>query len=205
MTINDAITKLRVMLGAEEPVQEVKDEAIVTMSEAELVDGTIVMTEGELVPGAILYVQVAEGDAPFAPEGQMETTDGLIITVGANGEVISIEEKTPAAEPVADQPADAPVAEQMADEVVVEEEVKKEDTAFNAEELLVGVAEILKPYTEKIEALSTELSTLQERFNEVADLPAAAPVKRNFMEDARAQKQVAEARLAKLAQIRRNK
>lgn len=197
MTINDAITKLRVMLGAEEPVQEVKDEVSVSMSEATLVDGTVVMTEGELVPGAILYVQVEEGDAPFAPEGQHETTDGLIITVGENGEVVSVEEKATEAEPVAEEPAATEMAE--------EEEEKVEEETFNAEELLVGVAEILKPYTEKIEELSTELSTLQERFNEVADAPAAAPVKKNFMEDARAQKQIAEARLSRLAQIRKNK
>lgn len=202
MTINDAITKLRVMLGAEEPVQEVtmadepKEETVETkMAEATLVDGTVVVTEGELVPGAILYIAVEEGEAPFAPEGQHETVDGLIVTVGENGEVISIEEKEVEAEPVAEEP----VAEEME-----EEEVAKEDAAFDAEELLVGVAELLKPYTEKIEELSTELSTLKERFNEVADMPAAEPVKRNFMEDARAAKQVAEARLDRLAKIRRN-
>lgn len=200
MTISDAITKLRVMLGADEPVQEVMNEEATEetvetkMAEATLVDGTVVVTEGELVPGAILYVQVEEGEAPFAPEGQHETVDGLIVTVGENGEVISIEEKEVEAEPVAEEP----VAEEM------EEEAEEKEAAFDAEELLVGVAELLKPYTEKIEELSTELSTLQERFNEVADQPAAEPVKRNFMEDARAAKKVAEARLDRLAKIRRN-
>lgn len=197
MTINDAITKLRVMLGATEPVTEVMNEepteetAEVKMSDATLVDGTIVTTEGELAPGAILYVKVEEGEAPFAPEGQHETTEGLIISVGENGEIISIEEKEEEAAPVAEEATEeeeAPVAE-----------------AFNAEELLSGVAEIIKPYQAKIEELSNELSVLTERFNEVADAPAAAPVKKNFMEDAKAAKQVAEARLSKLAQIRRNK
>lgn len=202
MTINDAITKLRVMLGAEEPVTEVKmadepatEETVETkMAEATLVDGTVVTTEGELVPGAILYISVEEGEAPFAPEGSHETVDGLIVTVGENGEVISIEEKEVEAEPVSEEP----VAEEL-------EEEEAEEAAFDAEGLLVGVAELLKPYTEKIEALSTELSTLQERFEEVADQPAAEPVKRNFMEDARAQARVADARLDKLARLRNSK
>ena len=53
MTLNDAITKLRVMLGAEaEVVTEVK------MADVTLVDGTEVFTEGELAVGAVLYVKV---------------------------------------------------------------------------------------------------------------------------------------------------
>jgi len=198
MTINDAITKLRVMLGAEEPVTEVKnedatEETKVAMAEATLVDGTIVMTEGELVPGAILYISVEEGEAPFAPEGQHETTDGLIISVGENGEVLAIEEKEEEAEPVAEA-AGEEKEEEMAEEAVTE--------AFDADALLSGVAEIIKPYAAKIEELSNELSTLTARFEEVADMPAAQPVKRNFMEDARAAKAVEDARFDRLARLR---
>lgn len=202
MTVQDAITKLRVMLGATEPVTEVKneeavEETTVKMQSATLVDGTIVETEGELVPGAILYISVEEGEAPFAPEGQHETTESLIISVGENGEIISIEEKEEAAEPVAEE-ATEEVEEEMAEEAVTE--------TFNAEELLSGVAEIIAPYQAKIEELSNELNVLTERFNEVADAPAAAPVKKNFMEDARAAKAVENARFDRLAAIRnRNK
>ena len=194
MTINDAITKLRVMLGANEPVTEVKNEEPqeetkeVTMASATLVDGTIVETEGELVPGAILYISVEEGEAPFAPEGQHETTDGLIISVGENGEVLAIEEKEEEAEPVAE------AAGEEKEEVTTE--------AFDADALLSGVAEIIKPYAAKIEELSNELSTLTARFEEVADMPAAQPVKRNFMEDARAAKAVEDARFDRLARLR---
>ena len=210
MTVQDAITKLRVMLGAEEPVQEVKNEEAteetkVAMASAELVDGSIVETEGELAPGAILYVQVEEGEAPFAPEGQHETVDGLIISVGENGEILSIEEKEAAAEPVAEEAGEEKEEVEMTEEVTEEEVAEEVTETFNAEELLSGVAEIIKPYAEKIETLTNELNVLTERFEAVADAPAAAPVKKNFMEDARAAKQVAEARLQKLAQIRRNK
>ena len=200
MTINDAITKLRVMLGADEPVTEVMneeavEETTVSMASATLVDGTIVETEGELVPGAILYISVEEGEAPFAPEGSHETTDSLIISVGENGEVLAIEEKEEEAEPVAEE-AGEEKEEEMAEEATTE--------AFDADALLSGVAELIAPYQQKIEELSNELNVLTERFNDVADAPAAAPVKKNFMEDAKAAKQVAEARLNRLAQIRRN-
>ena len=202
MTINEAITKLRVMLGAEEPVVEVQNEEIeevkeeVKMASAELIDGTIVETEGELAAGAILYVAVEEGEKPFAPQGQHETVDGLIISVGENGEIISIEEKEAEAEPVAEEAGEEKVEEEMAEEAVAQN--------FSAEELLEGVAEIIKPYQEKIEELSNELNTLTERFNEVADLPAAAPIKRNFMEEAKAANTVAQARFDKLARMRKS-
>ena len=71
MNVNDVITKLKVMLGAEEVVT-------VKMAEATLVDGTEVYTEGELEVGAILFVRAGEGvdEDPFAPAGKHETTDG---------------------------------------------------------------------------------------------------------------------------------
>ena len=55
MNVNQVITKLKVMLGAEEAVIEVK------MAEATLVDGTEVYSEGELQAGAILFVRAGEG------------------------------------------------------------------------------------------------------------------------------------------------
>ena len=102
MDVQQAITKLRVLLGAEtEEVVEIQndehieEETEVKMAEATLVDGTEVYTEGELEPGAILFVRAGEGasEDPFAPAGLHETTEGLLITVGENGEITSIEEK----------------------------------------------------------------------------------------------------------------
>ena len=110
MNVNEVITKLKVMLGAEEAVIEVK------MAEATLVDGTEVYTEGELQPGAILFVRAGEGadEDPFAPAGKHETTEGQIITVGENGEISQIE----------DAAGDEPVKEE---EVELAEEDKKEE------------------------------------------------------------------------------
>ena len=73
MTVENAISKLRVMLGAAtQEVVKVENK----FAEATLVDGTEVYTEGELQAGAILFVRAGEGasEDPFAPEGKHETT-----------------------------------------------------------------------------------------------------------------------------------
>jgi hypothetical protein len=209
MTVNDAISKLRVMLGAAtEEVKEVKLEEEVKVeekveikaAEATLVDGTEVFTEGELEAGAILFVRAGEGvsEDPFAPAGIHETTDGLLITVGDNGEITAIEDKSPEVE------ASEKKEEEVAMEEVEEEvEVKKE---FDAEELLEGVANLLQPYTEEIKELKEELSVLTSRFNEVADEPAATNKVRNtFSEEAKTRANTAEARFERLVSLRNSR
>ena len=176
MNVNDVITKLKVMLGAEEAVIEVK------MAEATLVDGTEVYTEGELEVGAILFVRAGEGadEDPFAPAGKHETNDGQIITVGENGEISDIQNGD--ADSVEE---DAVVEEEMEEEVKVEEEIK---TELNAEDLVEAIAEMLIPQTEVIEELRKELSTLKERFEVVANEPAAGKVTTNTFKEIMADK-----------------
>lgn len=201
MTVNDAISKLRVMLGAateevKEVVmeEEVKEEVEVKMAEATLVDGTEVYTEGELQPGAILFVRAGEGadEDPFAPEGQHETTDGLLITVGESGEILSVEEKGGSEE-----------TPEEAQESFEEEDDKKEE--FDVEGLLEGIAGMLQPYTEEIKELKEELSVLTSRFNEVADEPAAKKVSNTFSKVADETKSIAEARFERLVAIRKGR
>jgi len=207
MTVNDAISKLRVMLGAatEEvkkvnmETEEVKEEVKVNMAEATLVDGTEVYTEGELEAGAILFVRAGEGvsEDPFAPEGLHSTTDGLLITVGESGEITKIEDESPEVE------ASEKKEEVEMEEVEEEVEVKKE---FDAEELLEGVANLLQPYTEEIKELKEELSVLTSRFNEVADEPADTKKVRNtFSEEAKTRANTAEARFERLVSLRNSK
>jgi len=171
MNVNDVITKLKVMLGAEEVVE-------VKMAEATLVDGTEVFTEGELEVGAILFVRAGEGvdEDPFAPAGKHETTEGQIITVGENGEISEIESME--AEPVKEEEV----------EVELEEEEVKEEKAFNAEELIAAIAEMLQPQAEVIEELKKELSVLTERFETVANEPAAKKVTTNTFKEILADK-----------------
>ena len=193
MNVNDVITKLKVMLGAEEAVVEVK------MAEATLVDGTEVFTEGELEAGAILFVRAGEGvsEDPFAPAGKHETTDGMIITVGENGEISEIQ----------DASADAPVAEEEVEVELEEDEVKVEEKeAFDAEGLIAAIAEMIQPQAEVIEELKKELSVLTERFEVVANSPAAPKVTTNtFKEILEDKNSKIAAKLEMLRQIKNNK
>ena len=171
MTVENAISKLRVMLGAAtQEVVKVENK----FAEATLVDGTEVYTEGELQAGAILFVRAGDGasEDPFAPEGKHETTNGMIITVGESGEITNIEDK--GSEETVEE-AEETFEEE---EVVIEE--KKE---FDAEGMLAGIADMLLPYTDELTKIKEELSTLKERFNIVADEPASKPVRNTFSEN----------------------
>ena len=166
MNVNQVITKLKVMLGAEEAVIEVK------MAEAELVDGTEVYTEGELQAGAILFVRSGEGvsNDSFAPSGKHETTDGKIITVGESGEITNVEEASGEEESV-----------EEAEETFEDED--KDEKEFDAEGLIEAIAEMIKPQAEIIEELKKELSVLTERFESVANEPAAPKVTTNTFKE----------------------
>lgn len=200
MTVQNAISAVRVMLGQDvttknielEDKNEEKKEKNVMMAEAVLVDGTEVYTEGDLAVGATLYVKVAEGEDVLAPIGKHETTEGLIVTVGEAGLIESIDEV---------------VAESVTEEVVEEEledaEVKEEQ--MDAESLLAAIADLIKGYSEEVVEVKEELSQLTERFNEVADLPAAKSVKKSYFKEAKAAKEVAEARLDHLSALRRKR
>lgn len=205
MTVNEAITKLRVMLsGSTEEVlptptqteevameeETTTEEETVKMAEATLVDGTMVYTEGELAIGAILYISTEEDEDPFAPEGMHMTSEGIMITVGENGEITSIEETTEEA------PAEEAVEEVAMEE---EEEVKEEMTS---EELLGAIAELISEYKKEVKE---EMNSLTERFNKIADEPATNPVRNNFTKEAADAKTKADARLEALIAIRKGK
>lgn len=192
MTAKELLTKLRVKLSGE--TEEVVEVTETKMAEAELVDGTRVYTEGELAAGSILYIAVEEGEAPFAPAGMHETTEGMLITVGENGEIISVEAKTE------EELVEEEIVEEAMEEEVIEEEIVKE---FEIEELVEAIAEMIAPQTEVIEELKKELSTLKERFNVVAGEPAATRVKNTFSEEAKTAKSIAEARFERLVALRK--
>ena len=188
MTVNDVLSKLRVMLAA--------DHAVVTrakFADATLVDGTEVYTDGEMVVGAILYVKVEEGEAPFAPEGMHETADGMLITVGANGEIIE----------VATKGEEAPEAEVEMEEVVEVPVDAAPEAVVATEELLTGIAELITPFTEEIAALTEEVTALKARFNKVAGAPAAKPIRNTFSEIAKTKNELVANRMEALRAIRK--
>jgi len=191
MTVNDLVKKLRVMLAADkEVVTETK------MAEAELVDGTVVYTEGELEVGATLLIKVEEGEeSPFAPEGIHETTDGMLVGVGPNGEIMEISEVEAEAKP-------EEIIEEVMEEVEVEVEVPEEAIPAT-EELLTGIAEIIAPFTEEIAALTEEVTELKAKFSKLADEPAAKPIRNEFSENS-AKRNITDKRMEALKALRNN-
>lgn len=191
MTVNDLVKKLRVMLAADKDVvTETK------MAEAELVDGTVVYTEGELAVGATLLIKVEEGEeSPFAPEGIHETTDGMLVGVGPNGEIMEISEVEAEAKP-------EEIIEEVMEEVEVEVEVPEEAIPAT-EELLTGIAEIIAPFTEEIAALTEEVTELKAKFSKLADEPAAKPIRNEFSENS-AKRSITDKRMEALKTLRNN-
>ena len=191
MTVNDLVKKLRVMLAADKDVvTETK------MAEAELVDGTVVYTEGELAVGATLLIKVEEGEeSPFAPEGIHETTDGMLVGVGPNGEIMEISEVEAEAKP-------EEIIEEVMEEVEVEVEVPEEAIPAT-EELLTGIAEIIAPFTEEIAALTEEVTELKAKFSKLADEPAAKPIRNEFSGNS-AKRCITDKRMEALKTLRNN-
>lgn len=175
MNVNEVITKLKVMLGANEVLA-------VKMAEATLVDGTEVYTEGELQIGAILFVRAGEGvsEDPFAPAGKHETTEGQIITVGENGEITAIDNATAA-------PVEEGVVVEEMEDVAVATDVAPEAVAAT-EELLQGIADILAPFTEEIATLKEEVVSLSTRLEKMAAEPGAPKVTTNTFKEILADK-----------------
>ena len=169
MKVNDVLKKLRVMLAADAVVTEAK------FADATLVDGTEVYTDGELVVGATLLIKTEEGEeSPYAPSGIHETTDGLLIGVGENGEIMEITEA--AADAVTEE-----VVEEAMEEVEVEVPVSEEAVPAT-EELLTGIAEMIAPMMDEVAALTEEVVELKAKFSKLADEPAAKPIRNSFSE-----------------------
>lgn len=193
MKVTDVIKKLKLMLAE---TTEVVKETEVKMAEATLVDGTEVYTEGEIVPGAILFVRAGEGvsEDPFAPAGIHETTTGLLITVGEGGEIVSVEEKAT---------TEAKKEKMAEDEKAVEEIVKKE-VEMSLDDILMAIAEILKPYIKEMADVKEEIETLEGRFNKIADQPGAKKIPTNLKTEAKDAMTRAELRFEKLVELRKS-
>jgi len=192
MKVTDVIKKLKLMLAE---TTEVVKETEVKMAEATLVDGTEVYTEGEIVPGAILFVRAGEGvsEDPFAPAGIHETTTGLLVTVGEGGEIVSVEEKAP---------VEAKKDYKMAEGEKVEEIVKKE-VEMSLDEILLAIAEILKPYIADMASVKEEMTTLEGRFNKIADQPGGKKITTSLKADAADVSSKAEMRFQRLVELRK--
>ena len=178
MTAQEALYKIRVMLGVEDTSKEVSTEpeaetSNIELAETTLVDGTKVKVEGELAEGKQLLVETPEGDIP-APAGVHETSDGLLIEVDEQGVIVSITEPT----------AEAEASEEGFNEDVVGQ--------------IVGG---LKPM---FDDLQNQINTLKGEFSEFKDEPATERIKNNLNELNRMEQSVVDARLRKIMELRGN-
>lgn len=193
MKANEALTKIRVMLGME---PEVAPESI-ELAEATLVDGTKVMVEGELVEGNILLVEVPDGDPIPAPEGIHETSDGKLITVAADGVIAAIE----------DAPSEEAPVEMESDEAVEAVESAPESKPYD-EAFLAEIAGMIAPLNDKISAIEAKFSALDKDFHQFRDEPAAERITNNLSIDTKAIKSHAdrqEQRMKTLVELRKQK
>jgi hypothetical protein len=180
MTAQEALYKIRVMLGVEDTNEEVSLETEtetaeeVKLAEATLVDGTVVKTEGEFEVGKQLFVVTEEGDIP-APEGLHETTEGIIVGVDSQGIIVSIEE-----------PAE--------EEVVVEEKEQFGDDLVNQ---IVGA---LSP---KLEDLQNQINSIKGEFHEFKDGPATDKIRNNIGAMNKAERSIHDARMQTILEMRR--
>lgn len=169
MTANDAITKIRVLLGVEEEPKQV------AMATATLVDGTEVSVEGEFEVGKPLFVVTAEGNIA-APAGIHQTTSDLLVTVDESGVITQIEEVTPEAAEEVEEEVKVEMSEDEDKEKMEEEEVEVE--MEDKEEMIVKIVEAMKPYFEEIKELKKQVEEMEGKFQKFSKEPAAKPIKK---------------------------
>jgi hypothetical protein len=178
MTANDAISKIRVLLGVEEePKQEV------AMASATLVDGTQVEVEGDFEVGKPVFVVTEEGNIP-APAGVHQTTDNLLVTVDESGVIAQIEEVAPEAQQ--EEKKEEAMEEDNKEEVAMEEHDDKkeemedeiEEEMEDEDEMIVKIVEAMKPYFEEIKDLKEKVVEMEGKFQNFSKEPAAKPIKK---------------------------
>jgi|688.fasta_scaffold504550_3 tRNA(Phe) wybutosine-synthesizing methylase Tyw3 len=173
MTANEAIKKIKVMLGVEQVVETA--ETKIQLAEATLVDGTIVKVDGEFEVGKQLLVVTAEGDIA-APEGIHETTDGLLVTVDAQGVITNLEETTKESE-----------------------EVEAKASTELSEDFVNQIVNILD---NKFKEFETKLQTLNHEFSAFKNEPAGKKITNNLNDVQKSEGDLATARYEKLVEFR---
>jgi len=194
MNTKEIMNRLKVLLAIEDKVEEKMK------TTATLVDGTeVYVEEGAIEPGNILYIVNEEGNV-LAPEGMHETSDGLLVTIASNGEIVSVEPKAPVeAEKKEDEVEDEVMAEET------EDEDKKSEEKM-ADDLIEGMAELLKPFIDEIKSLKEEVEQAKVKMNAIADQPAATRIKHSSIaKTALSDGDAISFKLEKIKQLKNNK
>jgi hypothetical protein len=170
MNALDAIKQIRIMLG----VDQVVETAAIQMAKATLVDGTEVEVEGSFEVGKQLSVLTAEGPIP-APEGVHETTEGLVVTVDAQGVITNIEEKE------------------------VEEVAAESTETALSEDFVKQIVDIID---NRFSELNNKLQNLNQEFSAFKNEPAGKKITNNLNETNSIQGDIASARFEKIVEFR---
>ena len=117
-------------------------------------------------------------------EGMHETTHGYIVTVGAEGVILAIEEKSAEEAPVVEE---TPVVAESAD---------------FSEDLVKTIADIITPALNEINSLKEELATLQSNFSSFKDEPAGKRITNNLSEQKEANQAFSDSRFEALRKMR---
>jgi len=155
------LEKLKIMLS----IDKVKQKSLATLID----DTEVFVMDGDIATGSVLYVVTDGEEEVFAPAGTHKTKDGLVITVGENGLISSVETEAPE-EPEA---AEAPQQESA----TVELPDASPEVSVATEELLAGIAELISPFIDDLGAVSEELKKMKQKLSEVANEPAAPKIK----------------------------
>jgi hypothetical protein len=134
MTKKEAFEKIKTLLFGEQK-----------MSEAKLMDGTIVQWEGDLSEGTAISVVAEDGNVIPAPDSVHELEDGTKITT-VGGLVTAIESK----------------------EVEEEEEIK-EEMATEFEKMFATHLEAFNSLLEKFSAIESKVNEYELKFSEISN------------------------------------
>jgi hypothetical protein len=134
MTKKEAFEKIKTLLFGEQK-----------MSEAKLMDGTIVQWEGDLSEGTAISVVAEDGNVIPAPDSVHELEDGTKITT-VGGLVTAIESKE-----------------------VEEEEEMKEEMASEFEKMFATHLEAFNSLLEKFSAIESKVNEYELKFSEISN------------------------------------
>lgn len=160
------------------------------LEQALLPDGTVIEADS-FEEGASVFMPTEDGEMIPLPEGSYELDNGMVITVDANGVIVSVGEATPeGGEDPVTEPTAAPEAELDKDKPVkktVESNTVSKETFFSQEDVDKAVETALAKQKEELDTKIAELSVqVQTLSTEKADLekrledePATKPLKKN--------------------------
>lgn len=160
MNATEAINKIKLMLGLEVKKLQFETKAV-------LKDGTEVYSEGPIAAGEGLFVITEEGLIP-APQGEHETSEGLIVIVDDKGIITEVKNPTEVENGYEDK------EKKMEDTETPETEV--------ADKIAETIVEALKPLMEEMGKMKEEMKNYKEKLEKFSKSPAGQPVISNKTE-----------------------